>query len=389
MGMLYRTGWLKSLGLTVLLGLILASGGCRNQSNRSAEKLAEDSSAAQDLDTNLAFNNITLEEADDQGRTLWKVKAAQAIYTPDQQVAKVKSPTGQLYQDGKPIYRIQAREGEILKSGERILLRGDVVATDTESGAVLRSDQLEWQPKQDVLLLRGNLRGSHPKIKLSAQQGKLFNKQRRAELTGKVNAITEDPKLRLQTEHIIWDIKGEKVIGDRPVLVQRLQGNQATDQANADRAEVDLVKRTAHLQQNARLTILDPPLQVSGNSLIWDVPKQTLVADQPVTAVQRQQQITVTANRGRMELQPKTAYFNGNVNASAPNQSKLRADDLTWKIPSQEVTALGNVVYVQSDPPATLRGAKAVGKLQNQKVVVSGGRVVTEIVPQQQLIPGG
>lgn len=389
MGMLYQTNWLKSLSLAVLLGLVLAAGGCRSQSNRGAEKLAEDSSAAQDLNTNLAFNNITLEEADDQGRTLWKVKAAQAIYTPDQQVAKVTSPTGQLYQDGKAIYRIQAKEGEILKSGERILLKGDVVATDTESGAVLRADQLEWQPKQDVLMLRGNLRGSHPKIKLSAEQGKLFNKQRRAELTGKVNAITEDPKLRLQTEHVIWDLKGEKVIADRPVLVQRLQGNQATDQANADRAEVDLVKKTAHLQKNARLTILDPPLLISGNSLIWDVSKQTLLADQPITALHRQQQITVTANRGRMELQPKVAYFNGNVNASAQNQSKLTADDLTWKIPSQEVTALGNVTYVQPDPPTTLRGAKAVGKLQNRTVVVSGGRVVTEIVPQQDLIPGG
>ncbi|XQQ07383.1 MAG: LPS export ABC transporter periplasmic protein LptC [Leptolyngbya sp. IPPAS B-1204] len=387
MEMQHRIGWLRLL-VPFLLVVAVAVGGCRNQSNRGAEKLAEDSSAAQELDTNLAFNNITLEEADEQGRVLWKVRAAQAIYTPDQQTAKVKSPTGQLYQDGKPIYRIQAREGEILKSGERILLRGEVVATDTESGAVLRADRLEWQPKQDVLMLKGNLRGSHPKIKLSAEQGKLLNKQRRAELTGKVNAVTEDPKLRLQTEHVIWDLKNEKVMADRPVQVQRLQGDKATDQATANQAEVDLIKKTAHLKQNAQLTILDPPLQISGNSLIWNVDQQTLVADQPITTVHRQQQITIRSNRGRMELKPQIAYFNGNVNATAQNQSKLTANDLTWKVDSQEVTATGDVVYVQPDPPATLRGAKAVGKLQNRTVVVSGGRVVTEIVPQQDLVPG-
>lgn len=89
-----------------------------------------------------------------------------------------------------------------------------------------------------------------------------------------------------------------------------------------------------------------------------------------------------------MELKPQIAYFNGNVNATAQNQSKLTANDLTWKVDSQEVTATGDVVYVQPDPPATLRGAKAVGKLQNRTVVVSGGRVVTEIVPQQDLVPG-
>lgn len=388
--MRYQTGWLKSLSLVILLVTLSGvTGSCRPQGNRGADKLAEDSSAAQAPDTNLAFNNITLEKADDQGKPLWKVKASQATYTPDQQTAKMKAPTGQLYQNGKPIYRIQAKEGEIQEKANRVLLKGDVVATDTESGAVLRADQLEWQPKQDVLVLKGNIRGSHPKVKISANQAKLFNKQRRAELIGKVNAVTTDPSLRMQTEHVIWQLKEEKVIGDRPVQVQRLQNNQATDQANAERAEIDLVKKTAHLQQNARLTILDPPLLITGNSLIWTVNQQTLVADQPITVLERQQQITITANRGRMELKPKIAYFNGNVRAKSQNQSQLTSDDLTWKVASQEVTALGNVVYVQPDPPATLRGAKAVGKLQNRTVVVSGGRVVTEIVPQQDIIPGG
>jgi LPS export ABC transporter protein LptC len=382
MGMQHRAKWTKRLSLILVL-TVLATGGCRPR-NPAADKLADDSAAAQNPDTNLAFNNITLEQSDSKGQTLWKVKAVQANYTPDQQIAKVKSPSGQLYENGKPIYRFQAQEGEILRSGERILLRGEVVTTDTQSGAVLRADQMDWQPKQDLMALKGNLRGSHAKLKISADQGKFFNKQRRAEISGKVNAITTDPRLRLQTEHIVWQMKDQKVLADQPVLVQRLQGNEATDQATANQAEVDLVKKTAHLQQNANLTILDPPLLISGNSLIWDVNKRTLISDQPISATERQQQINVTANRGRMELEPKIAYFNGNVKAIAPrNQSQLTSDDLTWKMSSQEVTATGNVVYVQPDPPATLRGAKAVGKLQNRTVVVSGGRVVTEIVPKQ------
>lgn len=385
--MQYRRGRPQSLSLALLVVLALASG-CRPQ-NQAADRLAEDSSAAQEPETDLAFNNITLEEADDQGRILWKVKAASATYTPDKQTAAVMRPAGELYQDGKPIYRIQAQTGEIYQSGNRVVLKGEVVATDTQSGAVLRADRLEWQPKQDILTLRGNLRGSHPQVKVSANQAKVFNRQRRAEITGKVNAITTDPSLRLQTEQVTWLIKDEKLIADQPVQAQRLQGNKATDQATANRAEVDLVKKTAHLQQSARLITLDPPLLITGNSLIWNVNQQTLVADQPITAVHRQQQITVTANRGRMELKPRIAYFNGNVKASAPNQARLTADDLTWRVASQEVTATGDVVYTQPDPPATLRGGKAVGKLQDRKVVVSGGRVVTEIVPGQDLVPGG
>jgi LPS export ABC transporter protein LptC len=145
------------LALSVVI-LILAAG-CRS-ANRAADKLAQDSSAAQQIDTNLTFNNITIEQPDEKGQTLWKVKAKQAIYTPDKAIAKVKSPYGQLYQDGKPIYKIQANEGEVRKDGDRIFLKGDVVATDTRSGAVLRGEELEWRPKQDTLVIRKNLRGT-------------------------------------------------------------------------------------------------------------------------------------------------------------------------------------------------------------------------------------
>jgi hypothetical protein len=43
--------------------------------------------------------------------------------------------------------------------------------------------------------------------------------------------------------------------------------------------------------------------------------------------------------------------------------------------------ANGDVFYTQVNPPASFKGQKAVGNLQNQNVAVSGGRVVTEIVP--------
>ncbi len=380
-----KQGWLRlcvSAGLLLLLG----ANGCRPQ-NQAAPS---DPETPTKINKDLTFNNITLEEADEQGRIQWKVKAAEVVSSADKKTAKVKSPTGQLYQDGQPIYRVQANTGEILSSGDKILLRGNVVTTDVQSGAVLRANQLEWQPQQDLLIMRGNLRGAHPQVQLVANQIKLFNKQRRAELSGKVDALTQDPKLRIQTEQITWLLKDQKLVGKSPLLAQRLQNNQPTDQATANAVDVDLVKRIAHLKQNAQLAVVDPALQISGNSLVWDIPNQTLVSDQPILVLNQQQQIRITANRGRMELEPKIAYFNGSVNAiSARNQSKLTSDDLTWKMNSQEVTALGNVVYVQPDPPATLRGGKAVGKLQDRKVVVSGGRVVTEIVPGQDLVPGG
>ncbi|HEY9629217.1 MAG TPA: LPS export ABC transporter periplasmic protein LptC [Coleofasciculaceae cyanobacterium] len=374
--------------LLLLLTLFVVNTGCK-QSNQAAKKLAEDSSAAQQASSNLTFDNITLEQAAEDGQTLWKVKAKQAVYSPDQKVATVTSPDGDIYQDGKPIYHVQAQKGEVLRDGDRIFLRGQVVATDLKTGAILRGDELEWRPKPDVMIVRGNLRGTHVKLKMSADQARVMNKQRRMELSGKVIALTQqEPKARMQSEHLIWSMDKDLVTIDRPVQVQRIQGDRAIDQAEGKQAEVNLASKIVKLQQNANLILLDPPLQIAGNSLNWDMNQQTLVADQPVTVVHRQQQITITANQGQMDLKSKIGRMNGSVHAVDPqNQSELFTDRLVWNMPTQRMDAEGNITYNQNDPPATLRGARALGRLDNKTMVVTGGpggdnRVVTEIVPE-------
>ena len=50
--------------------------------------------------------------------------------------------------------------------------------------------------------------------------------------------------------------------------------------------------------------------------------------------------------------------------------------------------AQGNVVYRQIEPKLTFQGETAVGNLETENIVVkggnsTGGRVVTEIIPQE------
>lgn len=376
--------WIQSVTLPLVMIGLLTVAGCR-QGNRGAERLAEDSSAAQNLDSNLVFENLTLEQANEQGQTLWSVQAEKVVYSPDQQSANVTNPDGELYQDGQAIYRIQAQSGEIRRDGDRILLRGNVVATDLKSGAILRGNRLEWRPKNDLLIVRGNVQGTHPRMQFSADEARASNKKRQIEISGQIQAQTlEDPFLRLQGEEIVWKVDDEKVLSNRPIQVQRIQGQQVIDQANGNQGDVNLQTRVVVLKDDATLTLTDPPLQITGSVLQWNANEQTLVSDQPLTVVQRQEQIVLTADRGRMEFQPKMAYFTGNVRAvDQTGESQLTADRVTWNVGTQRVEAEGNVVYVQPDPPATLRGPRAVGKLKDQTIVVSGGRVETQIIPPE------
>ncbi|GAB4146176.1 MAG: LPS export ABC transporter periplasmic protein LptC [Cyanobacteria bacterium J069] len=363
-------------------GLMVGLAACE-PTNRASDQLARDSAAVQQIDTNLTFNNITLEQADEQGNTVWKMIAKQATYSEDKQVANVTLPAGELYQDGKAIYEVKAQSGEVLQNGERIFLRGNIEAIDLENKAVLKGEELEWIPSRSLLIIRKNLRGTHPQIQVTADEARIHNRDRRMEMSGQVTAVTTDPVLQLKAERLVWLMRQELVVSDRPLQVTRLINQQVSDVAQGNKGNLNLQTNILTLTENARIVTTEPPLQISSSVLVWNVPQEVLTTDQPVTVIQREEQVTLTANAGRFNLGPQTAILTGNVRAVGQrNQAQLNSNRLNWNIRSREVVAEGDVDYRQTNPPLTMRGPRAVGRLERQTVTVSGGRVVTEIIPE-------
>ncbi|OKH28718.1 LPS export ABC transporter periplasmic protein LptC [Chroogloeocystis siderophila] len=364
--------------------LVAIAMGCQNQ-NQTAQKLSQDTTTVQKVDTELTFNNVDLEQADEQGQTVWKVKAVQATYSQDQQVAQVKNPTGELFQDGKSVYRIQAQEGEVHQDGKQLFLKGQIVATDPKSGLVLRGNELEWRPQEDLLIVRNQLTGSHKQVQAVAQEARVFSRKQRVELQGKVVANTTEPATQLRTEQLTWLIPEERLIADRAIAIDRYQDKKITARSTANSGEFNLKTKIATLKENAQIALVDPPVQVASNSAVWDLNIETVTTDQPVRVVHHQEKMTMTAKRGRMDLRQQIAYLNGDVVGSGQKGQTINSQRLTWTIPTQLVEAQGNVVYRQTQPPVSFTGDKAVGKLQNESLVVSssgsGRRVVTEIIP--------
>jgi lipopolysaccharide assembly outer membrane protein LptD (OstA) len=124
---------------------------------------------------------------------------------------------------------------------------------------------------------------------------------------------------------------------------------------------------------------------MSSNSAIWNVNAETVVSDQPVRIVQQKENIILTANQGQVDLKQKVANLTGGVQAiGSKNQATVFANQMKWDMPTQNVQASGNVIYQQVNPPFNTTGPTALGRLQDQSIVVTGGagtRVVTEIIP--------
>lgn len=368
---------------TLLVIVVATITGCHPK-NRAAERIAQDSAAAQDIQSDLAFNNITLQQADEKGRTIWSVHADRAVYSQDKATAQVQNPNGQLFQDGKLIFRIKARRGVVQQDGQKILLRGQVMAVDTRSGAVLQGDELQWLPKQGILTIRNNLKSSHPQVKLSAREGQMFTRDQRLQLQGQVVAISSNPDVQLRSQGLTWNVREQTLVSSGPIQIDRLINNQITDTAKGDRASYNVKTKIATLSQNAQLNLAEPPMQVSSNNLVWNLNNQTVVSNQPITAFHREQQVTANADRGQVDLKKRVFFLNQSVQIVAQrNQSRLTSDRLTWEVPTQRFWADGNVRYRQVNPVVNVQGPKAFGRLANQTIVLSGGRVITEIIPPE------
>lgn len=375
-------GSLITLGLLITT-LPVVTGACGNL-DRAQKKLTEDAKRLEkeNFDTDLTFNSVTLEEFDKQGRLWWKVKAEQASYSRDKKRARIQKPNGEFYQDGKAILKVSADGGEVFQDGQRIFLRGNIKALDTRDGLTMQGNELEWRPKEDVVLIRNNVSGTRKNVKASAQGGKYLTRQRRLELDGKVVAESQDPTAKLASERLVWLVEKQKLLSDRPLQVERYENKVVSDRATAANGEMDLKTRIVTLKQAAQVSITNPPIQVSGNQVIWRTKEKIISSNQPITIINSKEGFTLVGNQGDLNLNTKVLNLVGNVNGSGgPRQSFVKADRLVWNLDTQGFQADGNVTYRQARPPLNVSGPKATGGIKDQQVIVSGGRVVTEFVP--------
>ncbi|MGD1853063.1 MAG: LPS export ABC transporter periplasmic protein LptC [Leptolyngbyaceae cyanobacterium] len=377
--------WYRFTGIAVLIAVIVVAVRTCQSSGDTLESIQNQESAEQ-TEAALTLKDVTLEQPDDSGGLLWRVKAKEATYSPDRRLASLKSPEGELFQNGKVIYKVKADQGEIREDGESIFLEGNIVATSPDNQLTLKGNSLEWTPENDLLLVKDSITGNNPQLQATAQEARLFNKTKRLELFGGVVATTEqEPWIGFKSEKLVWQLEEETLETDTPLLMERFVSKTdrtVTDRLTGQQGVFDLTEQLATLQQQVQLNALKIPLQTNSDLAVWNVSEGTVAIDKAVQIQQPERRLTATSNQGQLNLNTQILVLNGNVRAISQNrQSALAADEVTWNIQTQDVEGRGNVAYQQQDPPATVNGDRAVGNLEEQTVVVTGQNVITEIVP--------
>lgn len=337
-------------------------------------------------ESRLSLYNAILEQANSEGGTLWKIKSVETVYSPDRQTAYLQQVTGNFWQDNELAVYLTAIEGEVLEDGEVIILRNNVVAKDLRNGTVIKADQLTWYPREDLLIVEGNLAGQNPNLNVTAKKAKYHTDTQQLELIGDVLANNLENSIQFKSPELRWNLGNQTLLVNSPLEIVRYNQEQViTERVIAEELEVDLIEHQAHFKKNVEFVSWEPIVQIASNSIIWNYQDNTLMADQPVQLIHQEEELTLTGNQGFVDLVAEVARLEGGVQGETTrNQAKLYASQLIWSIDSQEVEAQENVIYEQMEPYIYLTGDRAVGTLQDNNVVVTGDRseqVITEIKP--------
>lgn len=340
--------------------------------------------ALKPVESRLALKDVLLEEPDEQGKVLWKIKAAEVTYSPDRKLAKATFPKGELFQDGKVVYAFTAQTAEILQDQPRIKLVGNVVVTELKNQVVIKSKVMDWQPKQHLITIPQPLTLDQAKIKASATKGKIFSRDQRAELIGQVVALTTDPAMKLRTDRLNWQMNTQELMTDSLVQVERFEDGKLSDRGQGNYLLAKQQTKTVILEKQAQIQLQAPPLDIQSQSLEWKIGEKKISSPVPVQIHHRIEKITLNALQGWLDLPTQIYHLTGQVHGKGEvQQATFSSQKFTWYIGTNQFLAEGDVLYEQQKPKFASRSPVAKGEFKNQLVVLNGGqeRVETEIIP--------
>ena len=408
-----KSRWLRWVAIAIVVAL-LSIGVHRCLSGPDLSEI----DPGEEIEAELTLQTVTLEQPDENGDLMWRIKAQSVNYRPDDQKANLSNIEGEFFQDGDIVYTVTANEGEVQQNGETLFLRGDLIANSKADELTIEGEQLKWQPKSDLLVM-GNfdekvtaqpfedetpsavklpsetdkvpVHGFNPQMEAFAEVAQVSSKENRVELTGGVLAKSkESPWLTFESEALLWLTKNQVIEAKRPLKVEQYNSEayqKVTDRLIGQKGQVALANNIVTLSESVKLDSLTQPLKVNSERAVWDIPSQQVSLDKPVEIEQPEDKIRASANSAQLNLAEKIVYLIGNVKATGEkNNARLSADTVTWQTATQQIEAEGNVSYQQAESPEfSMTGPYAVGNIEAGTIVVTGGEtgeVVTEIVPE-------
>ena len=110
--------------------------------------------AVQEASPPFVFRSLDLNQRRQDGLRDWDLSSPEARYELLSRTVRARRPSGVLYENDQPSFRISAQLATVLNDGEMVILEGQVQLQQLNDQTVLiRGDRLVWKPAQSRMVM--------------------------------------------------------------------------------------------------------------------------------------------------------------------------------------------------------------------------------------------
>ena len=317
----------------------------------------------QDSAPPFVFRSLDLNQRRKDGKRDWDLSSPEARYDLSSRTVRARRPTGVLYKDDRPSFRISAELATVLNDGEMVILEGQVQLKQLQDQTVLiRGDRLVWSPAEARMVMNQNPEALDETSRLTAKRLTLIQSSNTLSFEGPTQLLRwtqrrqQDvkPDTDIRASNGRWNLETGELGVRGPIRALRRTELAVTASAlegNTQQGFLDLI-------QPVRLEQKDGAIN-AGNTR-WNPAEQRLRSIAPFQG--KRQDATAMGEGLVIDEASTTITVTKACHLTQPGES-LKAHHCSWNWVTNRVVADGDVVLRRQDPYQETRASRMEGQL--------------------------
>ena len=311
------------------------------------------------------FRSLNLNQRRPDGTKDWDLTSPEARYDLSSRTVRALGPSGVLYKNNKPAYRISAELATVLNDGDLVVLEGQVRLQQLDQRKLLISgDRLKWRPSQSRMVIDQRPKAEDAESRLTVLQ--IVFQQDRDTLRFKgpttlqrwdrERSEDEPPQTVVTTAEGSWNLSDGTLVAAGPVRAEQAEGRTLTAArlvGNTQDQYIDLIAPVT-------LTIPNSRGEVNAGATRWNYQSKQLKSREPFQAVFEKG--SATGSGFVVDERSNTVIIPANCRLQQPEQG-LRAQRCSWNWRTDVVIADGAVELKRDKLKQTTTAERLEGQL--------------------------
>lgn len=349
------------------------------------------------------FRSLNLRQQDTLGKAAWELISPEARYDVIRKISRAIDPRGIIYQDGRPVYELEATTGTVINDGELILLEGNIRLRQLGKNPLLiKATRLRWYPSEELMQIDRNPEAFDRQNRILADKARFLLDKQQLELRGKPelhrwskrfeplkDQSRPAPELVIKASRADWqpntgllDVRGPLTAIRRPAPGSSPDQKPMT--LTASGLDGNTIQQKFELK--GPVDVLDPAQSTTlqASRLRIDVKNNRIRSDQ-----------AFKGHRGDLRVRGQSLVVNGDQTTvwipsgceiDRPGE-RLRSQSCSWNWKTQAVSAQGSIRLQREANQQITRGGRLNGRLgKNGQLVITapGAQVFSQFkLPQR------